>query len=73
MSADSLAASLIELASAQRLEKIAGEDDPLALPSGQILFDEMIDPAVHCLSDVCAEAAAAERGILWREAGGRSR
>ena len=27
-------------------------------------FDEMIDPAVHCLADLCAEAAAAERGLL---------
>ena len=55
---------LIEFAPAQRVDEIASEDDPLALPSGQIWFDEMIDPAVHCLPDVCAEAAAAERGLF---------
>ena len=55
---------LVEFAPAQRVEKIASEDDPLTLPSSQILFDEMIDPPVHRLANLCAEAAAAERGLL---------
>ena len=55
---------LIELAPAQRVEKVASEDDPLALPPGQILLDEMIDPAVHRLADLGAKAAAAERRLL---------
>ena len=55
---------LVELASAQRVEKIASEDDPLTLPSSQILFDEMIDSAIHRLADLGAEAAAAERGLF---------
>ena len=60
---------LIEFAPAQRIDEIASEDDPLALRSGQILFDEMIDPAVHCLPDVCAEAAAAaaESGLFGQK------
>jgi hypothetical protein len=27
----------------------------------------MIDPAVHCLPDVCAEAAAAESGLFGQK------
>ena len=41
----------MEFASAQRVEKIASENNPLTLPPGQILFDEMIDPAIHRLAD----------------------
>ena len=54
----------VELASAQRAEKVASEDNPLTLPPGQILLDEMIDPSVHRVADLGAEAAAAERGLL---------
>ncbi len=33
-----------EVPLSQRVEKIANEDDALALPASKILFDEMIDP-----------------------------
>jgi hypothetical protein len=56
--------SLIEFAPTQRIDKVASEDDPLALPSSQILFDEMIDAACDCLPDDCAEAVPAQRGFL---------
>ena len=55
---------LVELAPAERIEKVASEDDPLALPTGQILFDEVFDSTVHCLPDVHAEAAAAEHELF---------
>lgn len=55
---------LIELAPAKRTDEIASEDDPLALPSSHILFDEMIDPLVHRFADFGTEAAAGERGHL---------
>ena len=37
------------------------------MPSSQILFDEMIDPTIHCLADLGAEAAAAERRFLGKK------
>ncbi len=43
---------LIKLAPSQRIEKVASEDGPLALPLGQTLHDEMIDSALHCLTDL---------------------
>ena len=54
----------MEFASAQRVDEIASENDALALPSSQILLDEMIDPPVHRLADFGTEAAAAERGLF---------
>jgi len=65
VSVDNLAAT--SSSSRRRSDEIASEDDRLALRSGQILFDEMIDPAVHCLPDVCAEAAAAESGLFGQK------
>ena len=62
-----LGGGLVEFASAQRMDEVAGEDDSLPLPPSQILFDEMIDPAVHCLADLRAEAATAECGLLGKK------
>ena len=68
-----LAAASSKLPPAQGVEKIARENDALALPPRQTFLDEMIDPTVHRLADLGAEAAAAERRVSWREAGDRSR
>jgi hypothetical protein len=57
----------VKLALAQRVEKIAREDQALTLPSGQILLDKMIDPTIHCGADLGAEAAAADPGILCQK------
>jgi hypothetical protein len=54
---------LAQLPLLQGVEQIAREYDPLALPSSQILFDEMIDPAVHCLAHFGAESAAVVRRL----------
>jgi len=62
-----LGGGLVEFASAQRIDEVAGEDDSLPLPPSQILFDEMIDPAVHCLADLRAEAAAAACELLGKK------
>ena len=55
---------IMELALAQSIDKIADEDDPLALPPGQASLDKMIDPAVHRCTDFGAKAAAAQGGFL---------
>ena len=52
---------LVELAPAQGIEKIAREEHAVALPPGQILLDEMIDPTIHRLAELGAKATAAER------------
>ena len=53
-----------ELAAAQRIEKIAGEDDPLPASFCKALRNEMIDPPLHCLANFGTEARAVERGFL---------
>jgi hypothetical protein len=58
------AVSCAEFAPAQRAKKIAREDRALALPPGQILLDEVIDPTIHRVADLDAEAAVAERRLL---------
>ena len=58
-SSDTAAATAL----ARCAEKVAGENDALALPPGEILLDEMIDPAIHGFADLGAEAAAAERRL----------
>jgi deoxycytidylate deaminase len=58
----------IELALAQSVDEIAGEDDPLALPPGQVLFGEVVDATVHCFADLGTETAAAHGGFLFMDA-----
>src|ERR1700736_4138001 len=48
----------------QRIEKVAGEHHALGLALGQTLANEMLNPRVHCLADLLAEAGRAEsRGL----------
>jgi hypothetical protein len=51
---------IIELPPAQSVQKIASEDDPLSLPSGEPLLDEMIDTPLHRIAYLGAESTAAE-------------
>jgi hypothetical protein len=53
-----------EFAPVQRIDEIPSEDDPLAVPPSQALFDEVIDAALLRFTDVRAEAAAAECGLF---------
>src|SRR5579885_3117865 len=59
-------AQRIELATPQRLDQVAAEADPAALPLGQPLADEMLGAAVKRVANLGAETAA-ERDRLARD------
>jgi hypothetical protein len=64
VSADSLEAAEASSRRCSVLMKIPSEDDPLAVPPSQALFDDVIDPGLLRFTDVRAEAAAAECGLF---------
>ena len=47
----------VDFTPAQRVEKIAGEDDPVALPANKSLAGEMIDTGLQGLPYFASEAA----------------
>jgi hypothetical protein len=55
---------LIELAPAERVEKVARENGALALATCKTFAGQVFDPGVHRLADVVAKAARAERSRL---------
>src|SRR6202023_2166585 len=50
----------LKLAAPQRIEKVAGKHHALGLALGQTFADEMLNPRVHCLPHLLAEACRAE-------------
>src|ERR1700674_3480432 len=55
---------LIELAPAERFEKIARENGALALATCKTFAGQAFDPGVHRLADLVAKAARAQRSGL---------
>ena len=54
---------LVQLAPAQGVQEIAGEEDPLSLAAGQAFLDEMIRAPIHRIAHLGPETAAAGRSL----------
>ena len=60
----------LKLASPQRVEEVAHENDALALPVGEALPDQVRDASIHRVSNLAANPpelnAAGSRATSWR-------
>ena len=54
----------VDFTAAQSVDEITRKDDALTLSTGQVTFDEMIDPSGHRFADFCPETAAVESGLF---------
>ena len=57
----------LKLASPQRVEEVAHENDALALPVGEALPDQALDASAHRVADLASESARIQGGRFTRD------